>query len=64
MKKIATTSCTKTKKHKLEVSNVQLLKNDACSTLKYNILLEIVMKRDSMGSLSFIPPKLRMIHDV
>ena len=47
-----------------DLSKVQLVKSGACPPPKCSAILEIVVKRDSMGVLSLILPKVIMIHDV
>lgn len=48
----------------LEVSNAQLVKNEACPPPKFKEYLEIAMKGDSSGALSSIQPRFIMSHDV
>lgn len=45
----------------VEVSNVQLVKNDACPPPKFCVIPEICMKGDLMGVLSLIQRKFIMI---
>lgn len=47
-----------------EVSKIQLVKSDYCPPPKFHAIPEIVVKGDSMGVLSLIPPKDNIIHDV
>ena len=58
------TSSSIEKSHRVEVSNIQLMRSDASSPPKFHSIPKIAMQSDSKGVLSSILPMVIMIHDL